>query len=660
MSGNRKCNQCGNVLHRWPIDPRRRRNENDDLICEQCAKGKRTRVNPHESMVSCVHCGSISDHLTVQAGLVVCRDGCQLRAVAHDSGSNEVLAHCPFCGSGDLVGRSDGSAECRFCFAGETEFITWDGVRTLKETVGTTQRVLASGRPTEAFGQSEHHGSFGGVWVDAEIQSFGVQPLLRVTIARAGVTKEIYATKEHRWYINPRHGSAYRYDRKKMVLTNGLSAGDRLAPNYPTTRVKLNRDTVPSPFGVAHGFVYGDGSLTTRGGSEVVLWGHKDSALLPYFGASRHSESRTANGVVGIRIGDLPAFFKDQPPRGESLSYLYGWLAGYFAADGCIDKNGTSIALDSADRGSLEQVQDLCAQLGIGTYGITRSSRLGYGAEPSDMWRLTFIGRTLTPDFFIIREHRDRFVNRATEREPAGWKVVSVEETDRVEEVFCAVVPGHENFTLAGNINVMNCKQCFTVQVQPMSPAHPQTVNGEPVQWPGQPGGPLTPEQEKAGLEIQLGPEGQDEPQVEGEAQPQVEGDLDASFKQEVLNEEPQDEDEGSFPPKKPRPFPPKGSARTASGPSDWDDAFEYAQSRGASPSRARDFADSEPAPGYITQEWSRWSRSDEESDERFARKMYMVEGGLAMPEESFVRRLAVRFADDPAVVIEDIKAGRG
>ncbi|MFF7198337.1 hypothetical protein ACFZAM_32095 [Streptomyces sp. NPDC008079] len=35
--------------------------------------------------------------------------------IAHESGDGISIAHCPFCGSGQVVGRSDGNAECQFC-----------------------------------------------------------------------------------------------------------------------------------------------------------------------------------------------------------------------------------------------------------------------------------------------------------------------------------------------------------------------------------------------------------------------------------------------------------------------------------------------------------------------------------------------------------------
>lgn len=35
--------------------------------------------------------------------------------LAHDSGDGETLFHCPFCGSGQIVARSDGAVDCDFC-----------------------------------------------------------------------------------------------------------------------------------------------------------------------------------------------------------------------------------------------------------------------------------------------------------------------------------------------------------------------------------------------------------------------------------------------------------------------------------------------------------------------------------------------------------------
>ena len=41
--------------------------------------------------------------------------GLGMRKVAHDGGDGTILMHCPFCGSGALVARSDGTTECQSC-----------------------------------------------------------------------------------------------------------------------------------------------------------------------------------------------------------------------------------------------------------------------------------------------------------------------------------------------------------------------------------------------------------------------------------------------------------------------------------------------------------------------------------------------------------------
>ena len=796
MSG-RKCEQCGHPLHRFPLMPKRTRDGEGRLICDRCSAGKRTNVGTETkvgSMVSCVHCGNSGDRLTVRAGLVVCADGCSLRAVAHDGGNNEIIYHC---------------------YAGETEYLTPDGRKTLAETVDTEQFVLTN--PGN-----------GGYWVQAHIHSFGEQQLYAVTLRRNQHTKVLFATAGHRWLVRKRlYGKTAEVARNEVALTSELRPEDRLAWLLPVTAIGTS---TPSPFGVAHGIVYGDGTRAALG-SVVNLWGEKDAELLRFFSESRTSPTKTAGGVEGVHIMDLPGFFKGQPDIGESVPYLYGWLAGYFAADGHVTKQG-QVVLDSADLASLEFVERVCLRLGIATYGITSRNRLGFGQRRT-VHRVQFVGSTLRPNFFLVSKHRERY-EAAIDRgnpERLGWTVVSVEATDRVEEVFCAVVPGTETFTLADYIHTGNCpfcgsgdqvgrsdgsaecrfcKQVYTVQVQPPMPAQPQTINGEPRDWPGKPGGPLTPEQEKAGLEIQLGPETDEStlPPAVPAAGPNVPGpgNLDMAFANEILGETGEEEDPAApkkppFPPKKkssithtadayattkrllpsqlrpgdsinlggmsqgliiktvtpsatgvrvtfePHPAWPDGAkdlgldegypvsvnnpgrrtpvpdevyepvdpnapfkaqcsacnkevtvrnnkwvshkwgqnpcpasgqtfgwsyqqyarergwtgSKTASDDVDWEDAFEYAQSRGLSASDAREFANSKPNMGYASQELSRWRDEGEPlSSEGSAHpRMFLTEDGVAMPEDSFMRRLAVRFADDRAAVIEDIRASR-
>jgi hypothetical protein len=329
----------------------------------------------------------------------------------------------------------------RNCFAGETRYWTRNGLATFAETVGTVQEVLTTS------------GLSGGVWREAEIRSFGEQRLWRIELQRGGITRVIHATADHRWLVQAgQEGRVYgQRHGEYMALTRDLEPGRYLAWMLPRPRTL---DVTPSPVGIAHGIVFGDGSRRLRG-SEVSLFGEKDAQLLRYFSEHRHTPV-TPNGVNGVVVKDLPGFFKDRPSLGESASYLYGWLAGYFAADGHITRQGQA-SLYSADLETLEFAQTVAAMLGIATWGIRSRTRQGYGAR-SELHEMQFINSSLRPNFFLTSEHRSRYEAAPVKRVPRmAWRVMSVAPTDRVEEVFCAVVPETESFVLDGWIHTMNC-----------------------------------------------------------------------------------------------------------------------------------------------------------------------------------------------------------
>lgn len=462
-------------------------------------------------------------------------------------------ARCTYPGditeSGKVLGIPQDRGPCpwstrwqqQVCLAGETEYLTYNGYKTLKETVGTVQKVLTST----------------GQWVDAEIRDFGTQQLYAVTMRRNKQTKTIYATAGHRWFLQPRARDrlpgtggktqieqvtfdsrdqrpwvarepmkrhalsevdadhrratcsecgpvsinkagpdrwmcreakrqchARQRERTRLGVTTrrfGLKAGDRLQWVIP--RTSLDR-WYPNPTGVAHGVVFGDGARESndeslRGnGCKITLFGAKDEQLLRYFaGCPTKRMDVTDNPnrhVGGVEVTGLPGFFKDRPNLHESAEYLYGWLAGYFAADGWVSELGTPV-LECASREVLEFVVAVCNRLTIGVADIRSRIRRGctgagflhdrnmarFGRCALDkerpLHRLSLIGRTVRPELFLIEEHRRRFEGHQADPGRLSWEVVSVEETQRHEQVYCAVVPGTASFALTGNILTGNC-----------------------------------------------------------------------------------------------------------------------------------------------------------------------------------------------------------
>jgi DNA primase len=311
--------------------------------------------------------------------------------------------------------------------------LTWDGVRPIAELAGATARVLTTG----------------GRWIDAPFRNFGVQQLWRVELSRNRQRKVLYATDGHRWLV--RQG---RY-RGGEWTTAELRAGCELAYAFPQNRVQRLGDI--SPFGIAHGIAYGDGTRF-NGFVAVRLVGEKDAQLVKWFPHSR-TYAGTINRQPYTTVLDLPLHFKARPALDEAPTYLAGWLAGYLAADGHVSKDGT-VMLHSARRDDLEFVRAVCTRLGVGTYGITEQVRLGLGRVPTSLYRVHLIPGDLDERLFLIEEHRRRFAARTNATERRGWVVRSVEPTDRVEDVYCATVPGTHAFALEDNILTGNCFGC--------------------------------------------------------------------------------------------------------------------------------------------------------------------------------------------------------
>lgn len=58
---------------------------------------------------------SFSERARAMASPAITLHGGVGRRIAHDPGDPLITSHCPFCGSGQVVGRSDGTISCDFC-----------------------------------------------------------------------------------------------------------------------------------------------------------------------------------------------------------------------------------------------------------------------------------------------------------------------------------------------------------------------------------------------------------------------------------------------------------------------------------------------------------------------------------------------------------------
>lgn len=319
----------------------------------------------------------------------------------------------------------DTSTFKHYCFRGDTTFLTNEGIKTLKEMEGKNFKVL-----------NKNHG-----WEDATVKNFGKDVLYKLTLERYGNEKEIYTTGNHIWFVKDKKG-------KIEIETSNLEPGMKIP--YNTSKTWSN--VTPSPFGVAHGFFTGDGYKDYER-PRANFCGDK-IALLPYFTPTNVSGTEREYNTFGI-----PLAFNELPGLYETPSYLYGWLSGYFAADGCVDTKGRC-TIASVKRENIEFVRDVLCVLGMPVNTVRSQTRISnLTNEESTIYVLTLSSEYLKEDFFILPVHKQRFAEYAktNDRKNRNWIVKSVENTGVVDDVYCAVAYDTQSFTLDNNVLTHNC-----------------------------------------------------------------------------------------------------------------------------------------------------------------------------------------------------------
>ncbi|MDH7973165.1 DNA primase [Sphingomonas sp. AR_OL41] len=318
------------------------------------------------------------------------------------------------------------------CLAGETMVITREGTRRIDSLDGTCTTVL----------------SRNGQWIDSSFRCYGTQRLWKIDLTRNGLKKSVWATDGHRWFVN---------GRASEVVTADLKKNHALESALPPRRHNWQLD----PEGVRHGIIFGDGTMYQGVYGTINLHGAKDAELASWFPDQQHHRHERAPGKHYLRVYGGRAFeaMKQLPDMSMPDAYLLGFIAGYLAADGHVAKDGT-VMLNSADPAALDAVRDIALRVGIATYGRTTLMRKGFGTAPSALHRIHFVSSTLDPALFLLAEARSRFSGHSKAFDRLRWVVSSVEQSDRVEPVFCAEVPGEHAFALEDNILTGNCFGC--------------------------------------------------------------------------------------------------------------------------------------------------------------------------------------------------------
>lgn len=326
------------------------------------------------------------------------------------------------------------------CFSRETEFITDKGVKTFEDYEdGYTVNVM------------NNYGSF----VPAIIRNFGVQRLYKLTLGRHTIKKDVYCTLDHVW----------RTIKRGVIVeetTKDLKEGDVLP--YIKRKwmpVKESGSRYYCPIGFIHGYVFGDGDYDKSTNTCRLHLCGDSKELIKLFSGFNWS-IKTQEETITIQY--LPSNFKTEIPTLHKYNeeYVLGFLIGYFAANGTVDKDGKA-ELASANSSILQTIKALVESIGIYTSDIRiiRHESSFDGNPEHKLYGMYIWKDCLFDSFFTKTNHKENWNKYKfylqKDKSKVNWKVISLEETDRLEEVWCVQVPEYENFTLSGGINTHNC-----------------------------------------------------------------------------------------------------------------------------------------------------------------------------------------------------------
>lgn len=340
-----------------------------------------------------------------------------------------------------------GSASLNNPLHGDTLILTEkDGWVPISSKAGEKVKVLSS---TKLYGRDHESTNAAPVWTEADISNFETHDCLKIiTKDKAGVLTSTIASLNHRWLRKKTVKKKW-----ERVTTPDLRIGDYL----PITRPAKNYPV--SLFGAQHGFFFGDG---TRSNGELHQFGDSTETLRSLFGDKAISVTCRRDDEWVVR--NCPKIQWSRVPELENgRSYLYGFLAGYFAADGSVGKNGVC-SISSARLDELKEVKKLFKYLGIRTREIRLSSQSSNFSEERELYQLAIYKNDLDEGFFLQKKHLSRWKENYQKNSNDFAKVVEISLAGK-HSVYCATVPNYEQFVIDGFILTSNCSFISTKDI---------------------------------------------------------------------------------------------------------------------------------------------------------------------------------------------------
>ena len=317
------------------------------------------------------------------------------------------------------------------CLHGNTEVLTYKGIKKIKDIVGQTVTILNKNKD----------------WVPVEFKNYGKQLIFKISLSNGDV---ILASENHRWFVK----------NSKSSQLEEVTTKDLLNRQIPYIFPKQNQIQLWDEFkyGVYHGLVRGDGNLYLKGKYSILhQFGDSCHLVRDYFDSFTVGKYRNPN-IEKLSVNRLPADYKTTIPstNSHSVDYVKGYLAGLVASDGCVDKYG-SVMLFQSDEDFLYQIKDLAAQVGIVTTSIKMyREKNPFNGKISPSFKLSFL-KSSFPDEMIIKNNHKKYRKNKPSKINLSLKVIGLENTNNEEQVFCCQENLTSTFVLGNFLLTGNC-----------------------------------------------------------------------------------------------------------------------------------------------------------------------------------------------------------
>ena len=293
------------------------------------------------------------------------------------------------------------------CFNRETRFETNRGIKAFSDFDNGEKVVV---RDKE------------GNWREATVRMYGVQHMQKVTLRCGKNIKEVTCTPNHRWIL------------ADGEVTTNLQVGDVLWRTKRATTDDLPQTKRECEM-FAFGFVIGDGCDAKPCYLRGRLCGDKVQYqdIFRKGGYSISPMTGDDNDLLFCKRRDFGKqdFLTNRMWKMLSAEDLKWLFKGYFAADGCYDRN----VIHTSDERVLEMIEDIsvcCGYHVLNTKTIIHDTNFKKGAV---LYKVQFI------------LHLD---NRS-------WVVTDIEDIGIEDEAWCVEEPITNSFTLENGVVTGNC-----------------------------------------------------------------------------------------------------------------------------------------------------------------------------------------------------------